>query len=161
MANKETKLTPKQEMFCLEYLKDLNATQACIRAGYSEKTSNEQGAQNLAKLSIQQRIAELLKTRTKKLEIDAEWVLKRFKEISDRCMTAEPVMIKDEDGNMVESGEYQFDSSGANKATEMIGKHIGFFEKDNSLNVKVEKKMSVEDVVSIMAEAEKKLEENK
>ena len=161
MDKKEPKLTPKQEMFCLEYMKDLNATQACIRAGYSEKTSNEQGAQNLAKLSIQQRIAELLKTRTQKLEIDAEWVLKRFKEISDRCMVAEPVMTRDEDGQMVESGEFTFDSSGANKATEMIGKHIGFFEKDNSLNVKVEKKMSVEDVVLIMAEAEKKLEENK
>lgn len=143
MAKKEPKLTPKQEMFCLEYLKDLNATQAAIRAGYSEKTSNEQGCQNLAKLSIQQRIAELLKTRTQKLEIDAEWVLKRFKEISDRCMTAEPVMIKDEDGQMVESGEYQFDSSGANKATEMIGKHIGFFEKDNE-----QSKITIEQPIS-------------
>lgn len=41
-----------------EYLIDLNATQACIRAGYSAKTANEQGCQNLAKLSIQQAIVE-------------------------------------------------------------------------------------------------------
>lgn len=46
-------------------------------------------------------------------------------------MTAEPVMIRI--GNdMVESGEYVFDSTGANKATEMIGKMIGVFEKDNT-----------------------------
>jgi len=54
------KLTPKQEMFCKEYLIDLNATQAAIRAGYSEKTANEQGTQNLVKLSIQDRVQQLL-----------------------------------------------------------------------------------------------------
>jgi phage terminase small subunit len=54
-----SKLTDKQEMFCKEYLIDLNATQAAIRAGYSKKTANEQGSQNLVKLSIQKRIAEL------------------------------------------------------------------------------------------------------
>jgi len=132
---KEPKLTPKQEMFCLEYLKDLNATQAAIRAGYSENTAKAIGSENLTKLDIQGRIAELKKIRVEKLEIDSQWVLKRFKEISDRCMTAEPVMTKDEDGQMVESGEYKFDSSGANKATEMLGKHIGFFEKDNEQQV--------------------------
>jgi phage terminase small subunit len=46
-------------------------------------------------------------------------------------MTAEPVMIK-VDGEWVESGEYQFDSAGANKATENLGKIVGVFEKDNS-----------------------------
>ena len=45
------KLTEKQKRFVEEYLIDLNATQAAIRAGYSPKTANEQGTQNLAKLS--------------------------------------------------------------------------------------------------------------
>lgn len=53
------KLTDKQERFCYEYCIDFNATKAAIRAGYSEKTANEQGSQNLAKLSIQTRISEM------------------------------------------------------------------------------------------------------
>ena len=59
-------LTDKQEMFCREYLIDLNATQAAIRAGYSAKTANRIAAQNLSKLDIQNRIAEL---KTKRNEV--------------------------------------------------------------------------------------------
>lgn len=51
-------LTAKQKRFCEEYLKNLNATQAAIRAGYSEKTANEQGARMLAKVSIQEYIKQ-------------------------------------------------------------------------------------------------------
>jgi len=74
-------LTDKQEMFCREYLKDLNATQAAIRAGYSENTANEQGSQNLAKLSIQTRLSELMEQRINDVKIDANYVLKRLIEI--------------------------------------------------------------------------------
>jgi len=61
MDNQEgnIKLTDKQERFCYEYCIDFNATQAAIRAGYSNKTANEQGSQNLVKLSIQTRIKEM------------------------------------------------------------------------------------------------------
>ena len=52
------KLTAKQQKFVAEYLKDLNATQAAIRAGYSEKTAKEVGCQNLTKLNIQKVIKE-------------------------------------------------------------------------------------------------------
>ena len=52
-----TKLTAKQDAFVKEYiLNGGNATQAAIKAGYSAKTANEQGAQNLAKLSIKEAI---------------------------------------------------------------------------------------------------------
>lgn len=124
------KLSPKQKRFCDEYLIDLNGTQAAVRAGYSPKTANEQAAQLLAKLSISEYIQKRQQALSEKLEITQEWVLKRFKDISDRCMTAEPVMIK-VDGVWVESGEYQFDSSGANKATESLAKHVGFYGTDN------------------------------
>ncbi|UBN53056.1 terminase small subunit [Pantoea agglomerans] len=76
-------LTDKQEMFCREYLIDLNATQAAIRAGYSEKTANEQGAQNLAKLSIAQRIIELKAERNERIEVNADYVLRRLIEIDE------------------------------------------------------------------------------
>ncbi|WP_313063597.1 terminase small subunit [Atlantibacter hermannii] len=74
-------LTDKQEMFCREYLIDLNATQAAIRAGYSAKTANEQGAQNLAKLSIQNRISDLKAERNEQTGINAAYVLRRLVEI--------------------------------------------------------------------------------
>lgn len=133
--NEEIGLTDKQERFCQEYLIDLNGTQAAIRAGYSEDTAKVIASENLTKPYIKERIKVLQEQIALRLEISQDWVLKRFKDISDRCMTAEPVMIRDEDGNIVESGEYKFDSSGANKATEAIAKHLGFFEKDNKKEV--------------------------
>ncbi|MCC2250069.1 terminase small subunit [Virgibacillus sp. AGTR] len=123
------KLTAKQELFCQEYIIDLNATQAAIRAGYSEKTARQTAARLLTKANISARVKELKDKRAEKLELDAYWVLKRLKEISDRSMQQEPVMQWDPNlGEMVETGEYQFDSNGANKATELIGKHIGMFD---------------------------------
>lgn len=124
------KLTEKQQRFIDEYLVDLNATQAAIRAGYSEKTAYSQGQRLLKNVEISSRIEELKKHRADRLNLDAYWVLKRLMEISDRAMQAEPVMQWDyEEQQLVPSGEYQFDSSGANKATELIGKHLGMFKE--------------------------------
>lgn len=75
------KLTPKQQRFVDEYLVDLNATQACIRAGYSPKTANEQGTQNLAKLSIQQAIQQAMNERQNRTQINADYVLNRLVQI--------------------------------------------------------------------------------
>lgn len=74
-------LNAKQDMFCREYLIDLNATQAAIRAGYSVKTANRIAAQNLSKLDIQNRIAELKTKRNEVVGIDADYVLRRLVEI--------------------------------------------------------------------------------
>lgn len=52
-------LTDKQRAFCLHYCTHWNATKAALQAGYSEKTANEQGSQNLAKLSVQAYIKHL------------------------------------------------------------------------------------------------------
>jgi phage terminase small subunit len=145
MANE--KLTPKQQRFCEEYLIDLNGTQAAIRAGYSKKTAKEISAQNLTKLNIAEFIQELKDNRSKSTQITTEWVVKRLKEISDRCMTTEPVM-EWQDGKKVPTGEYIFDSSGANRATELLGKHLGSFEADNgqrkdTINISIVKKKSI------------------
>ena len=70
------KLTPKQQRFVDEYLIDLNATQAAIRAGYSPKTANEQGAQNLAKLSIAEAIKEAQQERQKRTLVTQDDVIR-------------------------------------------------------------------------------------
>lgn len=77
MAN----LTPKQQRFVEEYLIDLNATQAAIRAGYSEKTAKVIAAQNLSKLNVQEAIEEAQNKRTEQTQIDSAYVLKRLVEI--------------------------------------------------------------------------------
>lgn len=120
-------LTDKQQRFCEEYLIDLNATQAAVRAGYSEKTANREGSRLLSKVDIQEQIFALRANISDKLALNVEWVLTRLKEISDRCVQAEPVMVRNSEGELVPSGEYKFDSAGANKATELIGKHLGMF----------------------------------
>ncbi|ENP0422095.1 terminase small subunit [Edwardsiella piscicida] len=75
------KLTDKQELFAREYLKDLNATQAAIRAGYSEKTAKEQAARLLTNVNVQTFVAELKATRVEQTGIDAAYVLRRLVEI--------------------------------------------------------------------------------
>ena len=69
------KLTKKQKLFVDEYLIDLNATQAAIRAGYSVKTANEQGSQNLAKLSIQEEIAKAMAERSRRTGVNQDRVV--------------------------------------------------------------------------------------
>ncbi|MCL2548572.1 MAG: terminase small subunit [Symbiobacteriaceae bacterium] len=118
----------KQEYFCQQYLIDRNATQAAIRAGYSEKTARTQAAQLLAKLSIRSRVHELQKEQAERLCIDADWTVLRFVELAERCMQITPVMEWDRASKeYVPTGEYQFDSRGANRALELLGKHLGMF----------------------------------
>lgn len=76
-----SKLNDRQELFCLEYMKDLNATQSAIRAGYSENTAGSIGFENLRKPEIQSRIAELLEERNNAVKVDAQYVLRRLVEI--------------------------------------------------------------------------------
>jgi len=69
------KLTAKQELFCQEYLVDLNATQAAIRAGYSEKTARSQGQRLLTDVDIQEAITSGKGERSERTKIDADWLL--------------------------------------------------------------------------------------
>lgn len=74
-------LTAKQEMFCREYLLDLNATQAAIRAGYSVASAKQAGYENMTKPDLQQRVSELMQERNERNKIDADYVLRRLSEI--------------------------------------------------------------------------------
>lgn len=75
------KLPPKQARFAEEYVKDLNGTQAATRAGYSQRTANEQAARLLANVSVQQYVRKLLEERSQEVKIDAAYVLTRLGEI--------------------------------------------------------------------------------
>lgn len=74
-------LTAKQQRFVEEYLVDLNAAQAAIRAGYSEKTAKEIGCENLTKPHIAKAIADEMNKRSKRTEITADRVLQELAKI--------------------------------------------------------------------------------
>jgi phage terminase small subunit len=95
------KLTPKQERFVAEYLIDLNATQAAIRAGYSEKTAAAIGAENLRKPLIAAAIAKRQAKVADKLEITAEKVLEELALLAFYD-PADVAMCVDENGEPVE-----------------------------------------------------------
>ena len=72
--------------------------------------------------------------------VSAEWVRTKLKEIVERSMQAVPVMVRGSNGEMVESGEYKYDSNGANKALEHLGKHIGMFKDTTVITIETELK---------------------
>lgn len=121
-------MTDQQKAFVDEYLKHFNATKAAISVGYSEKTACSQASQILALDEVALYLQDRFLAISKEAKVDATWIQKRFKTISDRCMQDVPVL--DFEGNP--TGEYRFDSNGANKSTEMLGKIHGVFEKDNN-----------------------------
>lgn len=157
--SKDSDLTDKQRLFCQEYMVDLNATQAAIRAGYSEKTAKEIGYENLTKPHIIELISELQNKRSNKVEVTAEKVLKELAKIAfsdirqfyneDGSLKC-PHELNDEAASLLSSMESEelfgvIDGSKCEvgktkkikmwdkmKALELIGKHIGFYEKDNT-----------------------------
>ena len=77
-----SKLTLKQRLFVAEYLIDLNATQAAIRAGYSPKTAYAIGEQNIRKPSIQAALKNAMKNREKRTEVTADKVVTELAKIA-------------------------------------------------------------------------------
>jgi len=100
-------LTPKQTRFVAEYLIDLNATQAAIRAGYSAKTAGQMGDENLKKPQIQAELQKSMQERSARTEITQDRVLKElakigFADIRKAVKWGESMAVMNEDsGEMV------------------------------------------------------------
>ena len=125
MAN----LTPKQQRFVEEYLIDLNATQAAIRAGYSEKTAKSVGHENLTKPDIAKAIQEAQNKRVERTEITQDYVLTNIQKVIERCMQVQQVdncLTQTEDGELAQA--FMFKEQGALKGLELLGKHLGMFK---------------------------------
>ena len=123
------KLTDKQSAFVREYLVDLNATQAAIRAGYSERTASRIGPQLLGKTWVREAIEKAQAKRARRVEVTQDYVLSNLVEVVERTMQRAPVLdrkgeqVTDEEGRAV----WTFDAKGANRALELLGKHLGIF----------------------------------
>lgn len=143
-------MTPKQKRFVEEYIIDLNATQAAIRAGYAESGARTEGARLLADADIGAAISAALAARSERTAIDADWVLKRLDmeasaDLADLYTESgqlkpvhqwpliwrqglvaglEAVEEKDERGNVIGMVQ-KVKLSDRIKRVELIGKHVG------------------------------------
>ncbi len=152
MAN----LTPQQRRFVDEYLVDLNATRAAIRAGYSEKTAVQQASRLLTNVNVQAAVAEAQAARAARVGITADNVLRELARLglsdvrrmfrddrllnpgewTDDAAAAVAGIEVDKRKDPGEDGEYYTVTKiklwDKNSALEKLCKHLGLFDKDNS-----------------------------
>lgn len=158
-------MTRKQDRFVKEYLIDLNATQAAIRAGYSPKTANEQGARLLANVSVQEAIAKAMADRSKRTGISQDRVIQELARIAfvnpqnvinpkdasvkadateDDLACIQSVKVKTMDVANGKSVEREVRLNDKMKALELLGKHLGMFkdklevDADMDLNITID-----------------------
>lgn len=142
------RLVPRQERFVEEYLIDLNATQAAIRAGYSPRTADKQGWQLLEKPRVIARVREALAERSKRTGINQDRVVRELARIA---FVNAPELINVADATLLESAtaddtaaiasvkvkriptadgegvEREIRLADKLKALELLGKHLGMF----------------------------------
>lgn len=111
-------LNPKQQRFCEEYVVDLNATQAAIRAGYSEKTASQQGERLLRNVEIKSCIQKLQGVKSQETGITAE---KLFLEIG-RLAFSDVRKLFDSDGQLRPVHQLDDDTAAAISSVEVVVK---------------------------------------
>ncbi|WP_410679070.1 terminase small subunit [Avibacterium paragallinarum] len=128
-------LTDKQKRFVEEYLIDLNATQAAIRAGYSKNRASELGYQLLQKTTVQQAIEAAQNKRAERVQITQDDVIRMLLEnievVSGKKAVIKTEIRKSENGELVgdDIAQFVYESSSVNKALELLGKHLGMFSQ--------------------------------
>lgn len=141
-------LTPKQEKFIDEYLVDLNATKAYMRAYevQNEESARRLGSKLLTNVDISMRIEERRKELSKKTQLTQEWVLQKLEECVKKSMQEEEIQKWDyENKCMTGTGEYIYDSKGATKALELIGKHLGMYKDKLELSGELDVNITIGD----------------
>jgi phage terminase small subunit len=120
-------------MFCQEYLIDLNGTQAAIRAGYAPRSANVTASQLLTKPNIQRRVQELFDARSKRVQVNQDYVLSVIVETIERCrQSVRPKLARDGEHDLTETptGEglaYVFDAANILRGTDQLGRHLKMF----------------------------------
>lgn len=140
-------MTEKQKRFCEEYMIDLNATQAAIRAGYSPKTAQQQSTRLLSNVLVQNRIAQLQAEQSRRTGVSADRVVRELAKIAfvnavdlidpetasvkldasrDDLAAVQSVKVKTfgEDGL-----EHEVKLADKLRALELLGKHLGVFKE--------------------------------
>ena len=158
----DIKLTAKQQRFCDEYLIDLNATQAAIRAGYSEKTAAVIATENLRKPNISEYIEKRMAEKEKELIADQDEVMKYLTAVMRRQLTDSIVVtlnretskyVPDENGTMRKQTvkeeipqivKIPAQLRDANKAAELLGKAYGIYTDKIEADVDMELNINID-----------------
>ena len=162
------KLTAKQQRFCDEYLIDLNATQAAIRAGYkaSKKSTFEvRGYQLLQKPSVREEIERKMAERSKRTGISQDRVIQELARIAflnpqklidpddvsvrpdateDDLACIQSVKVKTMNGDKGYSEEREIRLNDKMKALELLGKHLGMFKDKVEMDADLELNISID-----------------
>ena len=121
-------LTPKQQRFVDEYLVDLNATRAAVRAGYSARNADKIGPELLGKTRVAEAVAAATAARVSRTEVTQDYVLKNLTEVVERCMQRAPV--PDSNGDRV-TGDgrnvWRFEPKPVVAALKLLGEHLGMY----------------------------------
>lgn len=160
-------LTAKQKRFVEEYLIDLNATQAAIRAGYSPNTAYSIGNENLNKPEIRARIGKAMAERSKRTGINADRVLQELARIAfvkaTDVIDTDDATIKqyasDDDLAVIQSVKVKViptkEGDGVEreirlndklKALELLGKHLGMFKDKLEINGSMDVVKIIDDI---------------
>lgn len=150
------KLTKKQQLFVAEYLIDLNATQAAIRAGYSAKTAYQQGSRMLTNVKVQQAISQAMAERSKRTGINQDRIVLELAKIAlvqmtnivdpdtgeirkdateDDLACIETIKYKRTESDTGSGIEREVKISSKLKALELLGKHLGMWNDKLDVNV--------------------------
>ena len=149
------KLTEKQQRFVDEYLIDLNATQAAIRAGYSANTADVQGSRMLGIVKVQQAIAEQMAERSKRTGINQDRIVLELAKIAlvkmtdivdsngkikdtataDDLACIESIKYKSSESDTGSSEEREVKIASKLKALELLGKHLGMWNDKLDVNI--------------------------
>lgn len=143
-------LTGKQQRFCEEYQIDLNATQAALRAGYAASSAKLSGHKNINKYNCKQEIQRIKTVLSQEIGVSVKWVVDNLKIVAKRCMQVIPVL--DDEGN--EIGDYKFEHTGANKALQLIGMHVGAFEADNTQKAAKVREYNIKELKVLIVEGD-------
>jgi len=157
-------MTPKQKRFVDEYLIDLNATEAALRAGYSKRTAYSIGNENLKKPEIQKAIHQQMKDREKRTEISQDKVLREFAHIAFDDIRNYLEFWTDENGKLqvelksseeidtrniseiqLDNGKLKFKLYPKDNALTQLGRHLGLFNDklsfDGAININMKVKV--------------------
>jgi phage terminase small subunit len=145
------KMTSKQQRFCDEYLIDLNATQAAIRAGYSKKTAGVIGDENLKKPYIKEYIADRMAQKESKLIADQDEVLKYLTSVLRGSSQSEVVVVEStgDFSSKARTMKKAPDEKERLKAAELLGKRYSIFTD----------KVDVEGAIPVVISGADKLED--
>lgn len=160
------KLTKKQRLFVDEYLIDLNATQAAIRAGYSVESAKEIGCENLTKPNIQETIAKAMAERSRRTGVNQDRVVLELAKMAfvnandlidpesakvregateDDLACIQSVKVKTSYTPSGGSVEREIKLNDKMKALELLGKHLGMWNDKIDMNITLPVVISGED----------------